>query len=100
MAFASFSLGPPPKGPNPRAMSARYRNWRIRGSGVDKRAAPAVVGIVLVNYNGMRFVPECLESLAAIDYPNARIVLVDNASTDGSPEWIATHHPQVALIRL
>ena len=67
---------------------------------MDKRAAPPVVGIVLVNYNGMRFVPECLELLAAIDYLNARIVLVDNASTDGSPEWIATHHPQVALIRL
>ena len=47
---------------------------------------PPVVGIVLVNYNGMRFVPECLELLAAMDYPTARIVLVDNASTDGSPE--------------
>ena len=67
---------------------------------MDNRPAPPVVGIVLVNYNGMRFTPECLESLAAIDYPNARIVLVDNASTDGSPEWIAAHHPQVALIRL
>jgi GT2 family glycosyltransferase len=67
---------------------------------VDKRAAQPVVGIVLVNYNGMRFVPECLQSLAAIDYSNARIVLVDNASTDGSAEWIAAHYPHVALIRL
>jgi GT2 family glycosyltransferase len=66
---------------------------------VDERAAP-LVGIVLVNYNGMRFTPECLQSLAAIDYPNVRTVLVDNASTDGSPEWIAAHRPEVTLIRL
>jgi GT2 family glycosyltransferase len=80
-------------------MNGHCRKWRIRGSRVDERAAP-LVGIVLVNYNGMRFTPECLQSLAAIDYPNVRTVLVDNASTDGSPEWIAEHRPEVTLIRL
>ena len=57
------------------------------------------VGIVLVNYNGMRFMPDCLESLSRIDYPHARVVIVDNASTDGSADWAAAHFPNFALVR-
>lgn len=58
------------------------------------------VGIVLVNYNGLRFMPECLESLARIDYAEARIVLVDNASADGSVAWVRQHFPSVEIIAL
>jgi GT2 family glycosyltransferase len=64
------------------------------------KPAQSAVGIVLVNYNGMRFMPDCLASLQQIDEPRARIVVVDNASTDGSAEWVAAQHPAVALIRL
>lgn len=59
----------------------------------------STVGIVLVNYNGMKFMPECLESLARLDYPQAQIVIVDNASTDGSADWAAAHFPDLALVR-
>jgi len=62
--------------------------------------APETVGIVLVNFNGMKFMPECLESLGRIDYPNAKIVVVDNASSDRSAEWVETNCPSVTLIRL
>jgi GT2 family glycosyltransferase len=58
------------------------------------------VGIVIVNYNGLLFIKECLDSLNKIDYPEARIVVVDNASSDGSPEWIVQNHPQTQIIRL
>ena len=58
------------------------------------------VGIVLVNYNGQKFMPDCLESLATIDYTPARIVVVDNASTDGSADWTAAHYPNIILLRL
>lgn len=57
------------------------------------------VGIVLVNYNGARFLPDCLESLAHSDYPDALTVLVDNGSSDGSADWAALHHPDVLLLR-
>ncbi len=57
------------------------------------------VGIVLVNYNGAKFLPDCLESLARCDYPEMLVVLVDNASTDGSDEWAASHYPSVLLVR-
>jgi len=64
------------------------------GNGMGER-----VGIVLVNYNGGRFLPDCLGSLARSDYPDVLVVLVDNASSDGSADWVAAHHPEVLLLR-
>jgi hypothetical protein len=46
------------------------------------------VYIVVLNYNGWRDTLECLESLAKLDYPNVQVVVVDNASADGSVEKI------------
>lgn len=43
-----------------------------------------LVSIVIVNYNGMRFIEECLNSVLKTSYSNFEVVLVDNASTDGS----------------
>jgi len=45
-----------------------------------------LVSIVIVNYNGMRFIEKCLASVLETDYPSFEIVLVDNASGDGSFE--------------
>jgi GT2 family glycosyltransferase len=64
------------------------------------KADLSVVGIVLVNYNGMRFMPDCLASLQQMRQAQARIVVVDNASTDGSAAWVAQHYPSVTLIQL
>lgn len=44
---------------------------------------PAVV-IVLLNWNGWRDTIACLESVLRLDYPNYRVVVCDNASTDDS----------------
>jgi len=55
---------------------------RPHGSGPDR---PLVV-VVLLNWNGWRDTLVSLESLAASAYPNARVVVCDNGSTDGSPE--------------
>ena len=52
----------------------------------DPRSAAqtARVTVVIVNFNGGANVVRCLESLAAQTVPPERIVLVDNASSDGS----------------
>jgi len=60
----------------------------------------AQVGIVIVNYNGFPFIRECLGSLTKIDYAEVQIVIVDNASSDGSPEWIAQDCPEAQIIKL
>ena len=62
------------------------------------------VSAILVNWNHGQFLPECLEALSS-DGQTLRaggtleIVVVDNGSADGSPEWLAQHYPDVRLIR-
>lgn len=54
-----------------------------------------LVYAVTVNWNRRDDTLECLESLCALDYPDLRILAVDNASSDGSPQAIAARFPQV-----
>lgn len=48
----------------------------------------AFISIVILNYNGKGFLEPCLNSVLNSDYDNFEVVLVDNASTDGSVELI------------
>jgi GT2 family glycosyltransferase/glycosyltransferase involved in cell wall biosynthesis/SAM-dependent methyltransferase len=59
------------------------------------------VSVVLVNLNGADHLPDCLDSLAAQDYPAGRldVLLVDNASTDGSLELLQERYPWVSVLR-
>ena len=57
------------------------------------------VYIVVLNWNGRDETLACLWSLRRIAYDNYRIILVDNGSTDGSPEEVARLFPEVLLIR-
>jgi GT2 family glycosyltransferase len=42
------------------------------------------VAVTLVTYNSGRFIKRCLESVLEQNYPNYEVVIVDNASTDGT----------------
>lgn len=57
------------------------------------------VTIVIPNYNGLRFLEDCLTSLEAQPYP-AHVLVVDNGSTDGSAEWIKENHKEAEVICL
>jgi GT2 family glycosyltransferase len=57
------------------------------------------VGIVVVNYNGGAFIRRFVESLARVDYPDRRVVIVDNASTDGSDAELQRLLPEAVLLR-
>ncbi|MFH1876766.1 MAG: glycosyltransferase family 2 protein [Candidatus Omnitrophota bacterium] len=54
--------------------------------------------IVLLNWNGLRYTPACLTSIGAIDYSNYEVIVVDNASTDGSSKVIKKLFPEIVLI--
>jgi GT2 family glycosyltransferase len=56
------------------------------------------VVVIILNWNGRRFLERCLRSLLAQSYQDFEIVLVDNGSTDGSVPLVEEEFPQVRLI--
>ncbi|MGD0765407.1 MAG: glycosyltransferase family 2 protein [Dehalococcoidia bacterium] len=60
---------------------------------------PPSVGIVVVNYNGAAFIGDFARSLLRVDYPNFRLVIVDNSSRDGSDEQLRALFPEAILLR-
>lgn len=61
---------------------------------------PPHIGIVVLNWNGWEDTQECLESLRRLRYASYDVYVVDNGSTDGSPDLIQEAFPEVHLIRL
>jgi GT2 family glycosyltransferase len=58
------------------------------------------LSIVIVTWNAKKYVAECLDSLQAYcNDPATEIILVDNDSTDGTPELVRDSYPGVTLIR-
>lgn len=56
------------------------------------------VSVIIVNWNGLRLLRECLDALGEQIFPDFEIIVVDNGSTDGSVEWLTEHHPSVRVI--
>ncbi|MFI2754621.1 glycosyltransferase family 2 protein [Cellulomonas sp. P22] len=59
------------------------------------------VTVVTVTYNGADLVGACLDALAhqELDGLRMEVVVVDNASTDGTADLVAREHPEVRLVR-
>ncbi len=62
------------------------------------RQPPA--SIVVVSYNTADYIESCLASLRGLDYPRVEIIVVDNASNDGSPDLIRDNFPGVELVEM
>jgi GT2 family glycosyltransferase len=58
------------------------------------------VSVVIPNWNGRRWLPGCLASIAIQHQRVAEIIVVDNGSTDGSIEHVRREYPDVSLIEL
>lgn len=59
-----------------------------------------LVSIVIVTWNGLSWLQKSLPSLETIDYKSIEIILVDNASTDGTVSWVTTHYRNIHVIKL
>lgn len=46
------------------------------------------VSIIVLNWNGLPYLEECLDSLRSQTYRDFELIVVDNFSTDGSREWL------------
>jgi GT2 family glycosyltransferase len=61
--------------------------------------ATAPVAVLIVNYNSGPMLGRCLDALARQTWREFRVVVVDNASSDGSGVAIEGRYPNVALVR-
>lgn len=57
------------------------------------------LSVVVVAYNSINDLPHCIDSIAAAAHGvTYEILVVDNASCDGSADWLRQHCPQVSLL--
>lgn len=57
-----------------------------------------LASVIVLTWNGLNFIKACLDSVLAQTYPEFEVIVVDNASTDGSDKLVAEKFPQVRLI--
>ncbi|MGE5313838.1 MAG: glycosyltransferase family 2 protein [Acidobacteriota bacterium] len=68
------------------------------GYTVSSGKTAAQVAVIVLNYNGYDDTIECVRSLEAMRYPNFSIIIVDNASPDGSGPKLQQAFPQHTVI--
>jgi GT2 family glycosyltransferase len=64
------------------------------------QAESSPVAVIVVTWNSGRYIDDCLESLRRLACPPAEIVVVDNGSTDGSPDVVRRRFPEMRLVAL
>jgi len=57
-----------------------------------------LVSVVIVNFNGKKFLDDCLSSLSRQTYRDFEVILVDNGSSDGSAGYVRERYPSVILV--
>lgn len=60
--------------------------------------AKPLISIVIVNWNGLRFLKGCFESIYSEGFAPFEVVFVDNGSTDASVEFVRKNFPGVVII--
>lgn len=58
-----------------------------------------VVSVLIPTRNRLPFLQRALRSVYAQDYPNSEILVLDDASEDGTADHIRSHHPDIRLFR-
>jgi len=83
-------------------LSAARREGSRAAEGQPHRSNGARrVSVVIPNWNGAHLLRDvCLPSLARQTYRDFSVVVVDNGSSDGSAQYVATAWPSVELVRL
>ena len=57
------------------------------------------VAIVILNWNGRKFLEKFLPSVTASVYPNKKIIVADNASTDDSVSFLKKSYPSIEILQ-
>lgn len=76
------------------------RNTRKQDQVQEKHNATPAVASVTVAHNAARVLPRQMEALLRQTRSLQEIIVVDNASTDGTSELLAERYPQVTVLRI
>jgi GT2 family glycosyltransferase len=57
-----------------------------------------LISVLIVNYNGKKFLSDCLNAIFCQTYSPFEVILVDNASHDGSAEYVHQNFPDVKVL--
>src|SRR6185369_8876479 len=99
------------EGRGPAALAARHPPRRPSGAEQDDHLqgdartvsthlVPGRVSVVVVNFRGAEDTIACLESMRDLDYPELEVIVVDNASGDGSAEVLTARFPDARVLAL
>jgi GT2 family glycosyltransferase len=58
------------------------------------------IAVIIVNWNGHKFLPDCLSSISRQSYRDYRIFFVDNGSEDDSVGFVSNNFPNIEIIEL
>lgn len=70
-------------------------SYLIKGGGGFSMSNLPLISVIIVNFNGRDFISDCLDSVLSSDYPNFEVILIDNASTDGSFNFIKNKYKKI-----
>ncbi len=69
------------------------------GKGLDGPGTPGLISILFTCYNHLDFIQEAWESILSQTYPHWEVIALDDGSTDGTREWLASlKHPQLKTV--
>jgi GT2 family glycosyltransferase len=63
------------------------------------KPAEELLAVLVLSYNKREHTLRCLQSVRSLDYAPREVIVVDNGSTDGSADLVATEFPEVHLVR-
>ncbi len=66
---------------------------------MDINKTSPLIYLVVLNWNGYEDTNECLQSLSKVNYDNFEVLVVDNGSSDDSPDRIALEYPDIQMVR-
>lgn len=57
-----------------------------------------MISVIVITFNSEKFIRACLDSVFRQDYPEFKVIVVDNSSQDNTRDIIKRSYPQVVLI--
>ncbi|KFM20085.1 glycoprotein 3-alpha-L-fucosyltransferase [Marine Group I thaumarchaeote SCGC AAA799-P11] len=68
-------------------------------SETEKLPTNPLVSVIIINFNGLDYILDCIDSVFKSNYANFEVILIDNNSTDGSSDKCKEKFPKITLIQ-